>query len=793
MLIPIKWLSEFVEIKLTPEELGEKLVSCGFEVEDIKPVKKCIQNVYACKITNITSHPELPSKMVYSFSRDQERTFTLVADANLCGTGDIVAVAFEKASCTEYVLDFVPSNIGGILNCAKICTGKDLRLDDAECPTQSANDVLKFINVVTGTDVKDLLPNDDIVLDVGITANRTDANSIYGIAREVAAVTGCKLKPLDLSYREFAIDASKTLTLSNEAPDLCKRYMAKIVANVKIERSPKLIIERLNAVGLKAINNIVDVTNYVLYEIGQPMHAFDLAATGGNIVVRRATDGEKITALDDSEYDLGESNLVIANANEPMAIAGVMGGKFHSITDDTVDIVFESAGFARDNVRNTSKALGLRSDSSARFEKGIDVYSQQIGLERATALMFKYGWGKPAKGCLDSREMPSERVKIVFENSEITNILGLEIPKATIKKLLNSLEFEVSVVGRKTIVTVPYHREDVTCVNDIAEELIRLYGYDKIPDAPIETWRLAKGCRSDALKATDKLKNVLIAKGCFEILTYSFTSPKVFDKLNIAEGDVLRNAIRIQNPLGEDLSIMRTVLVDGALKAISNNTQRGNKECRFFEIAKTYAPGVSDKDYPIEKSRLAIVSTSDDFYTFKAIIEEVFSVFNVKARFVRDATAYMHPGRSSAIFDTVSGCKIGSFGEVSADVTNKYEIDRRVYFAQLDLEHILSCISPIIFDPISKYPASERDFAVVVKNDIEVGTIIDVVKDTGGEFLTNVEVFDVYTGSQIESGYKSVAFNMTFRSITRTLTDEEVNIAMSAILDGLTRIGAVLR
>ncbi|MDR0696737.1 MAG: phenylalanine--tRNA ligase subunit beta [Christensenellaceae bacterium] len=795
MLVPMNWLKEFVNITISPEALSEVLVSRGFEIEGIHYLNESIVNVFSCKILEIKEHPNTNALHVCKVLVNDNKIKQIVTNSNTLNVDDIVPVALDSSKLATGTV-IKASEIRSIKSDGMFCSGADLGLTSDDYPGASADSILKFeTGVDPGINVNEILGLNDAVLDIGITANRGDANSIYGIAREVSSALKIDLKPLLINYNETVDHISNHITLKNEEPKLCSRYVAKLVKNVRIERSPRLVIERLRAVGIKPINNIVDITNYILIELGQPMHAFDLKRVNGNIVVRCAEDQERIKALDGKEYQLKTNHLVIANAHDPMAIAGVMGGADYSISNDTTDIILESAAFAKDSVRQTSQDLGLRSESSARFEKGIDYYSQMAGIERALTLITGQKIGDVAFGVLDTQPIPLYEREIEFLPKTICNILGITIPAKKMLTILNGFGFVQRECDNQIFIKVPLYRDDVTNLHDLAEEIIRAYGYDKlVKSKKLDLNRFAVlGGKSSEQTSIEKIKSILVSNGCYEILTYSFTSPKTFELLNIPQDDSLRRVIKIKNPLGEDYSVMRTTLMHGMLKSLSTNYQRGNKAVRLFEIAKVYAPVDCEQSYPIEKNHLIIGSTDDDFYTFKKVLTELCELFKFGIAFRKANISYLHPGRAAYVIKEGTDDIIGVFGEISEDIADKFNIAKRIYVTEIDPAFLIDTKNDITYKPISKYPAVERDFAVVVKKEVESKTILDIVNASGGEYLINTYVFDVYTGNQVEEGYKSIAFNMVFQSTTRTLNDTEITDTTKNILKNLANIGAVLR
>lgn len=797
MLVPVKWLKDYVDINCSATELADKLVSCGFEIEEFIDLSEKIINVWTAKILEIERHPNADKLIVCTIDVGEKGIKKVVTNGTYLNVGDIVPVSLDGAKLFSGK-EIHAGELRGVFSDGMFCGGSELGLTESDYKGAGEDKVLVMRkDTPIGTNINEIIGNDDVVLDIGITANRTDANSILGIAREISAVTGAPLKIINKYTAPIAEEKiSDKLTLVNQAPDLCKRYMATMVTDVVIEESPEYIKKRLRSVGLRPINNIVDITNYVLWEIGQPMHAFDLEKIKGEkIVVRRAVEGEKIKALDDKVYTLKKDQLVICNAVEPMAIAGVMGGAEHSISNETKTIVFESANFARDNVRRTSRTLGLRSDSSARFEKGIDLYSQEVGMQKAIDLIVENGWGKVVGGDLDTLESQPETKTITFTASDINSILGVDIPESTMVDIMKALFFAPVVNNGEVTVNVPAFREDIVGINDIAEEIIRIYGYDHIETTLMKGATMVRGGRTPQQETMDKIKNILIGKGMHEIVTYSFISPKAWDMLHLPADDKLRNTIRLASPLGEDFSIMRTTLAYSMIKTIATNFIRGNKEALLFEVAKTYVPyELPLTTLPEEKNKLALGAYGVDFYDFKAIIEDLLAVLRIDCDFVRSTRPYLHPTRTAEIY-TADGTFVGYMGEVSEIVAGEFDIDKRAYVAELKIEYLIDkALNFSTFKVIPKFQTVERDLALVVNADVEAGAILKTIKNAASEILISKEIFDVYQGGQLEEGKKSVAVKLTFQSAEATLKDADVNKEIDAILSALaTELNANLR
>ncbi|MDR3186663.1 MAG: phenylalanine--tRNA ligase subunit beta [Christensenellaceae bacterium] len=802
MLVPLKWLKDYVNFDNSPKELAEALISCGFEVENIIDLSEKIKNVVTCKILNIYKHPNADKLKICKVRIDNNEEIQVITAATNIKVGNVVPVALDGAVLPNSKV-INAGEIRGVLSEGMFCSGAELGLTEADYEGASADGIL-ILNKTTsiGTDVNKIFGFDDIVLDIAVTANRIDANSIYGIAREVAAVNGKGLKIIVHEYEDLyadeSINVSKYIKIENRAPELCPRYMAAVVKDIVITKSPKFIRNRLRAVGIRSINNIVDITNYVLYDMGQPMHAFDLdKIKGRKIIVRRAKDGEKILALDDKEYTLSSNQLTIANSEEPMAIAGVMGGKNYSITDDTKTIVFESANFKRDSIRATSKALGLYSDSSARFGKGIDSFSQRIGIKKALDLINKYKWGTVIDNISDNYPDPEdEYFDIEYRYDDINDILGTDIAHVKIKTTLNKLGITTALKDKPPdicVSSVPDFRPDIVGVNDLAEEVIRFLGYDEVVSnyrAPVRNYKASS--LTNKQKAINTLKKELVKNNAYEILTYSFTTPKSFNLLELPIDHEFRNVVKLLNPLGEDFSIMRTSLVHEMMKSISLNHQRNNKDFRLFEIAKTYTP--ITLEYTAERYKLIVGSINDDFYAIKAIVEDIYDLFNVEVSFEAHKIPFFHPGRSAQIKEKSTGHIIGFIGEISESVGANYNINKKVHLAEIAVYPIIKdCGKEFMFKSVSKYPSIERDLAIIVDSNINASQIISTVKMSGGKYLISCDIFDVYTSEQIGDNKKSIAFNLVFQSNEKTLTDAEINISIDDIILSLSKIGGKLR
>ena len=577
MKAPISWLQDFVKIDIPAEALADKLVHAGFEVEEIIREADAIKNVVTGRVLAMERHPNSDHLWICQINV-KTATLQIVTGAQNVQVGDIVPVALDGAVLPDGKRIF-NGELRGVKSLGMLCGGSELGLTDADYEGADVDGILILKpDTKVGVDINEILGRTDVILDVSVTANRPDCNSIWGIAREVGAVLHKTVKAPVTSYTATPERIFNLLDVQVADADLCPRYMAKAVKNIKICESPKIIKDRLRSVGIKPINNIVDITNYILIELGQPMHAFDYEKIAGHrIVVRRAEEGETITTLDNTTHNLDNDVLVIADAEKPLAVAGIMGGLDSGISDDTHTIIFESAKFARDNVRRTSRKLNLKSDSSARFEKGIDFLSQAIAIDRALTLIQTNGWGTIISGTIDTNMNAVKPRTLTVPYKKINNILGIKVPTEKMVEILNSLQIKTVVKGKRLECQIPAYREDIEGANDLAEEIIRLYGYNKIKSTLFaDASKQTMGGRDAFRTKEDLLKRILTAKGANEIITYSFISPKTFDILRLPKNDALRNAIPILNPLGEDVSIMRTTLVGSMLSIIGSNFSKNN-------------------------------------------------------------------------------------------------------------------------------------------------------------------------------------------------------------------------
>ncbi|MDE7184351.1 MAG: phenylalanine--tRNA ligase subunit beta, partial [Lachnospiraceae bacterium] len=635
----------------------------------------------------------------------------------------------------------------------------------------------------------------DTVVEYEVTSNRVDCYSILGIAREAAATFRKPFLPPVVEVKGNDEDVNNFISVEIKDRDLCTRFCARVCKNIKIAPSPEWMQRRLASCGIRPINNLVDITNYVMMEYGQPMHAYDLNNVAGNkIIVRRAKDGDTFQTLDGQVRKLDSEMLMICDAEKEIGLAGIMGGENSKITDEVQTVLFEAATFNGANIRKSSKRVGLRTDASGIFEKGLDPRNAEAALNRACQLIEELGCGEVVGGIVDVKEPLAALKQIPFEPERINKFLGTDIPKEEMLDIFNRLELAYD--ERMGMITAPSFRQDIECFADIAEEVARFYGYDKIPTT-LPTGEATTGKMSFKLRVESKAREIAEYCGFSQAMCYSFESPKVFDKLMIPADSPLRQTVTIANPLGEDFSIMRTISLNGILTSLALNYNRRNKNVRLYELGNIYIPrSLPVTDYPDERMQFTLGMYGEgDFFTMKGVVEEFFESIGMTKKITYDPNAdktFLHPGRQALI--QYKDVTIGYLGEVHPEVTDNYGIDIKVYVAVLDMPEILPFASfDRKYEGIAKYPAVSRDISMVVPKNVLVGDIEKVIEQRGGKILEAYQLFDIYEGSQIKSGYKSVAYSIMFRAKDRTLEESDVSGAMKKILNGLEGLGIELR
>ena len=790
------WLADFVDVSdINNKDYCDRMTDTGSKVEGFEVLGEDIENVLVARITKITPHENSDHLQICQVDIG-ERTVQIVTGAQNVFEGAIVPAAIPVAKLPGDIT-IKAGKLRGVPSDGMLCSFGELGLTENDMPGYEADGILilgeEYADKI-GMDIKKALMLEDSVVEFEITSNRPDCLSVIGLARESAVSFDRELnlhtpevKPLSDGDK---IDNYLSVKISD--PDLCFRYMARVVKNVNIAPSPLWLRMRLRASGVRPINNIVDITNYVMLEYGQPMHAFDYTCIDGSAInVRRAADGELFKSLDDKDHTLDSSMLVIADQQKACALAGVMGGANSEIKDDTATIVFESACFLGSSVRVTAKKNGMRTESSARFEKGLDAENCAGALERACELIQLLGAGDVVDGVIDVYPTKEEAVTLPLEVERINKFLGVEISADEMKKILSSLAFEV----KGDSIVVPSFRADVRCMNDVAEEIARIYGYNAIPSTQIHA-DTTQGGYTPAQAFEISVENALVGMGLDQIQTFSFISPKYYDKINLPKDSALRNSIVISNPLGEDTSVMRTTALPSMLEVITRNANFNNQNVMLFENATVYIP-TTEGELPNENKVVTIGMYGNvDFYSLKGVCENLLALAGIeKASYVAltDSPSY-HPGRCAEIY-TKDGVKLGVLGQVHPAVMNNYGLSIAVYAAELDFEAIFAnMVAQKLYTPLPKFPATTRDFSFVCEEILEVGKIEAVMEKAGGKLVEDIALFDIYRGPQVGENKKSVSLRVTLRAADRTLTVEEADKASSKILAALEReLGITLR
>ena len=787
MLVPINWLKEYVDINTDIRNLSDKLTMTGTHVDSIINMDKNIKNTYVGKITKLESHPNADKlQIVYVDLGDKK--VKLITGAKNIRENDFVPVAIEGAVLPNG-MEIERTDFRGIESQGMLCSYEELGIDSSLVPKESRDGII-IINeeVELGKDIVDVLDLKGYILDLEITFNRPDCLSMVGIGRETAASLNT-----EFNYPEIKIinevddvnDYVQDIEILDE--DLCSRYYSRVIKDVKVGPSPLWLQRKIMDAGIRPINNIVDATNYVMLELGQPLHAFDLDTLEGKVVkVRRAKSGEEITTLDKLNRKLDEDMLIIADESVPLGIAGVMGGFDSEVRKDSKVILIESANFDGKSVRETSKKLGLRSEASSRNEKDLSNEIVVDACNRVCQLIESIGAGTIVKGVIDKGEKESKIKEVSMKPQSCNNLLGTDIKDEKMLQILNSLYIESRLEKEKIISKIPSFRKDLKIEADLIEEVGRIHGFHNILPKPLEG-NILKGSKSELRKVEDKCKNVLYGLGLYEITTYSFISPKEYDRFNVKKDDSLRNYVEISNPLGEDFSSMRTTLMPNMLKVISKNSNHGIKEGMLFEIGNTFEN--SNKTIPNEIRKVSIGMYGNyDFYSLKGVVENLLNKFGFKYKFkVEKNISSFHPGRTAKIVS--NNIEIGLMGETHPDVRENYEIDERTYLAEIDIHKILeNKTEEKTYKEIAKYPSVTRDISIVVDEDILVGDIIEEVEAMSIDNLEKIEMFDIYRGKNIENGKKSLAYTMVFRSSDKTLLEEEVNGKYDKILERLKKL-----
>lgn len=786
MKVPLSWLKDYVDVDIPVEELAQKLFSCGLEVEELTYVGQEIERCVVGRIEKIVPHPDSDHLQICTLNCGAYgEAIQIVTGAHNIREKDLVPVALDGSSLAGGV-KIKKGKLRGVESNGMLCSGEELGINEDWYEGADVNGILLLHgDPAPGTDIRPVVGLDDYVLDIAVTANRPDCQSVYGIAREVAALLGKPLRPLALDYTPADVSTAQQVTVTVEAPDLCPRYIAHYVSDLNDAPTPLWMRRRLALCGLRSIRNVVDITNFVLLEMGQPMHAFDISHLAGKqIVVRRAREGEKIVTLDEKEFKLSPENLVICDAEKPVALAGIMGGLNSEIEADTPAVLFECAKFERANVRRTSRALGQKSDSSARYEKGVDAYTTGIAINRALHLVEELGCGKIARDRFDVMAEVTEPAVVKTTVSAINALLGIEVPKEEIKRILTALNFSVTSNKDELTVTAPAYREDIEGYPDIAEEVIRMYGYDRIEGTFLKNASNTMGGLTDAQKLEARAGNALREQGYSEAITYSFISPKDYALLRIA--DEARRAIKIVNPIGEDMSLMRTTLMPSMLDAAVRNVRRGNEQGRLYELANIYLAGQQPiTELPEERRTLGIAvwGGAEDFYTAKGAFEALAAELGVQFAYTAAERPYLHPGKCAAVL--LGGQPVGVLGELAPDLAEELSVEVPVYLGELDYAAVAAQADAAVhYTPLPKFPEVKRDLALLADEGVTCAEAEAVIRESC-KFVTNVRLFDVYRGAQVGEGKKSMAFSVTFTPREKAIAPEDADGYIRRIVKAL--------
>ena len=794
-----EWLEEYSDIDVDTIKLGDILTMTGSKVETIEQKGNDIKNVVVGKILEIKKHPDADKLVVTKVDVGTEQ-LQIVTGADNIKEGDIVPIAKDGAELPGGV-KIKTGKLRGIDSCGMMCSVGELDLDINQYPGQIEHGIMildKSLEKDLGKDIVDILELKEDIIDFEITPNRPDCLSIEGLGRETAVSLGKKFKNPRKNIDELKVEDKKEiegLKVDITAPDLCYRYIARVVKNVKIGPSPKWMVKRLNACGVRSINNIVDITNYVMLEMGQPMHAFDINSIDGkHITVRRAKNNEKITTLDEQERILDENDLVIADDKKAVAIAGVMGGLNSEIENDTETVVFESAVFYGGAVRKTAKKVGLRTEASSRFEKGLSPENALRAVNRAVELVEILKAGEVVDGKVDVYPTKQKVNKIKLDADRINSLLGTNISKEEMIDILNKLEIKVE----DDIATAPYFRPDIEQLADLSEEVLRFYGYDKLESTLIKC-DTTLGLRNKEQKLEQNIKEVLVNSGLSEIYTYGFLSEKDLEKSNISN-ELKKTAITIQNPLSDEYKLMRPSTIPSMLQILANNANKKNQNVKLFDISRNYKNingEVEKGEVHLQENILTIGMYGDniDFYILKGIVENVLEATYINRYDVEKETnnKSYHPGRCANI--KVGKDIIATLGEVHPIVLNNYDIEKRVYLAEINITKLEKYSrNNKKYVEVPKFPAVERDIAIIVDEKIEVAQIEKVIVKKAKKLLEQAKLFDIYRNEKLGENKKSVAYSLIFRDKKKTLSDEEVNIMMENIIAELEKtLGAELR
>jgi len=803
MQASIKWLKEYVEFKQTPEVLADMLTMAGIPVEGITYLGKDIEKIVTGKIVAIEKHPNANKLSICKLDVGNENLIIVTGATNVC-VGNVVPVALVGAKLPTG-LEIKASELRGVMSYGMLCSTTELNIDSKLLTSKEKEGIyILSEDTAVGIDIREALGMDDVVLEFELTANRADCFSLIGLAREIAVLTGGTLKKPMIHLHETAEEkAANLVKVTIEEPTLCSRFAVRVIQNVKVAPSPKWLKHRLEAVGMRSINNVVDVTNYVMLEMGQPMHAYDYnLVSKHSLTVRKAQPGEKITTLDGIKRELTSDMLVIADQVQAVGIAGVMGGLATEVTNNTQNVILEAASFNGASIRRTSRALGLRSEASGRFERGVDTVNSIRALDRAAKLLEEMGACKVCPGIVDSYPNMLLPRQVSFIPQKVNAYLGTDINKSVMLDILRRLEFAIDThsEGDNVIVNVPTWRNDVQYQPDICEEIARIYGYNNIPTTT-PGGNILRGGQEHVQSITDSIKTILTGIGLDEIISLSFSHPQILHKLNITENNPLHHAITVLNPITDDFPILRTTLLGGVLDTIVRNISRKNDDIKIYELGAVYLPEkLPLQSLPEEPLMLcgALVGKRNelswnqgkdmvDFYDAKGIIEVLLASLGISDYEVSAGEhVSLHPGKTATFIK--DGNVLATVGELHPKVADEFGIQRKVYIFEANIKTLVDYVTLLTkYESLPKFPAINRDLAIVLPLAVSADEVTQAIAASAGPLLSDVRLFDIYVGEQVADGFRSLAFSLTYRDTTRTLTDEEIEVCYKKTVDHLER------
>ncbi len=802
MQVSIKWLKDYIDFDETPEKLADMLTMAGVPVENIIDPGAGLEKVITGRIEKLAPHENSDHLQICTMNVGAAENIIIVTGAQNVAEGQIVPVAMVGSHLPNG-MKISKGKLRGVMSYGMLCSAQELKLDLESLPADQKTGIYILpADTPVGINVKDVLGLNDVILEFELTANRGDCFSVFGLVREVAALTGNTVKWPSITVKEDApVNINDCFSIAIKDPDLCPRFSCRMLKNVKIGPSPEWMQQRLDGAGIRSINNVVDVTNFVMVELGQPMHAYDYDAISGHeLTARRSVEGELLHTLDDTSRRAKKDMLVIADAQKAAGLAGIMGGFETEITPKTTTVILEAAKFYGPNIRRTSRFCNLISEASGRFERGTDIENTIRALNRAAQLLQEMGACTVCKDVLDVYPVKKEPVVVDFTADEINKHLGTLIPKAVMLDILQKLEINAADKGAYISADIPSWRNDISCMQDISEEISRIYGFDKIAST-LPSGVALQGKQSEKQTFIDKVKHILSGLGLCETVSFSFTHPAIFDKLNVPEDSDIRRAIPIMNPLTDEYPLVRTCLLSSIMENLARNFSRKNNDIKIFEVGTAFHPkALPVTEQPIEALELAGAisgrrahigwnqdNSPVDFYDIKGIVEELLENLSINRYTVEAGSHFaMHPGKT-AIFkkgrDTIF-----TVGELHPSVAAAFDINKPVYVFTADIDVLMKYSAKTLRSrSLPKYPAVTRDLSLIVDSSISAASVEKTITKSAGQYLINLDLFDIYEGKQIDENKKSMAFALTFQADEKTLTDQEIDICFEAIVTALKK------